>query len=54
MFIFYLVITLIFQIVLFRLLWEQLLKELMDFENRIDEKISLYDKLNRLENDREK
>lgn len=50
----YLIATLFSQAIFFKLLWAHLLKEMINFENRIDDKLNLFDKLNQLENDREK
>lgn len=52
-FLIYLVITLFSQVIFFKILWTNLVKELMEFENRIDEKINLFDKLSQLENDQD-
>lgn len=53
-FLIYLIATLFSQAIFFKFLWAHLLKEMIDFENRIDDKLNLFDKLNQLENGREK
>lgn len=50
----YLIATLFSQAIFFKLLWSHLLKEMMEFENRVDDKLNLSDKLDWLKNDREK
>lgn len=47
MFVVILGFSLIFQLLMFRFLANELTKELEKFEDRVDEKINLYDKLNR-------
>lgn len=54
MFVVILGFSLIFQLLMFRILANELTKELEKFEDRVDEKISLYDKLNQLKIDQEK